>query len=66
MKRSTGTTPRSVRRVRGEAKVWFYANPDSVDIYVRPATDGLTSGAPASIWFRIPLRQLVKPARKVR
>jgi hypothetical protein len=43
-------------RVRsGEAKVWFYRNESSIDVYVRPADSGQNQKA-ASICFRISAR----------
>lgn len=46
-------------RVRGgKAKVWFYRNESSIDIYVRPETPG-AKDKPASICFRISAQDFV-------
>ena len=55
--RKSGGSSQVVRLRRGEAKVWFYRNPSSIDVYVRPGKDGKQS--PAPICFRISSRDFV-------
>ena len=43
---------------QGEAKVWFYRNESSIDVYVRPADSGQNLKA-ASICFRISARDFI-------
>jgi hypothetical protein len=57
--KKSGGTPRAVNNVRGEAKVWFYVNPESVDVYIRPAKVNGSDSTPASIWFRLSFRDLI-------
>lgn len=42
---------------RGQARVWFYRNDGSIDVYVRPASEG--NDKPAPISFRISARDFV-------
>jgi hypothetical protein len=51
----TNSTPRFVRVRRGDAKVWFYRNEASIDVYVR-TEESKHEAAP--ICFRILLAQL--------
>jgi hypothetical protein len=50
-----------VRVWRGEARVWFYRNESSIDVYVKPVQrNQQSSGAgPAPICFRISARDFV-------
>lgn len=57
-KRPQGGRSNTIRVRRGEAKVWFYRNPSSIDIYVRPGKGGKEQG-PAPICFRISSRDFV-------
>jgi hypothetical protein len=54
---ATGAANR-IRVRQGEAKVWFYRNESSIDVYVRPADSGQNPKA-ASICFRISSRDFV-------
>jgi hypothetical protein len=54
-KSQPGGTSKLVRVWRGKAKVWFYRNESSIDVYVRPADSGTTNLA-APICFRISAR----------
>lgn len=57
LKARGGSTPNFVRVWRGDAKVWFYRNPSSIDVYVRTSAGDDKSGA-APICFRIPLQRI--------
>ena len=57
-KSQTGGDSNRVRVRQGEAKVWFYRNESSIDVYVRPADSGQKQKA-ASICFRISARDFV-------
>jgi hypothetical protein len=52
----TGDSNR-IRVRRGEARVWFYRNESSIDVYVRPAKSAGVE--PAPICFRISARDFI-------
>jgi hypothetical protein len=54
---ATGASNR-IRVRQGEARVWFYRNESSIDVYVRSAEAGQTN-KPAAIVFRISSRDFV-------
>lgn len=57
-KRKSAGDSKLLRPWRGEAKVWFYRNESSIDVYVKPVQPNQQSG-PAPICFRISARDFV-------
>jgi hypothetical protein len=61
MAQKSKQTPGASNRIQvrsGEAKVWFYRNESSIDVYVRPA-DSEQNQKAASICFRISTRDFI-------